>query len=120
MSSSRTSRTTRGPSVARNRTASSFDSPAPACRMSSRGFAGRHPAFLIFNFQFSIRLRLRRRLCKTSNHVRPALDVFLDLDDVVVLRVLEQIAERVVPVVLLVERRLLALHRLFAPRARGD
>src|SRR5947209_12959170 len=48
----------------------------------------------------------RRRLRETGDHVRPALDVLLDLDDVVRLRVLEQVAERVVAVVLLVERQI--------------
>src|ERR1043165_5159657 len=50
---------------------------------------------------------LCRGLREPGDHVRPALDVPLDLDDVVALRVLEQVGERVVAVVLLVERRLL-------------
>jgi len=54
---------------------------------------------------------LRRRLREPGDHVATALDVALDLDDVVALRVLEEIAERVVAVVLLVEGRLLALRR---------
>src|ERR1051326_6929746 len=171
-SSSSSSRTTRGPSRARKRTASSFESPAPARITSSISFAGESPSpwsmippcaqnvlqsFGSADFVtrrtlipavarqsavvspampvpmtrtgqcsrfFSAGTRrvfyLRGGLREARDHVRPALDVALDLDDVVALRVFQQVAERVVAVVLLVERRLLALHGLLDHRSPED
>src|SRR2546423_2115304 len=46
-------------------------------------------------------------LREPRNHVRARLDVLLDADQIVLLRIFEQVAERVVAVILLVEGRLL-------------
>src|SRR5688572_19051513 len=58
-----------------------------------------------------------RRLREAGDDVRPRFGVALDFDQVVGLGVLEQLAERIVAVVLLVEGRLLALHRLLDHRS---